>query len=109
LPEDGAIWADRPAGVLALYVPANSSAGKAGVHQGDWLREINGAKIQKATDVAKILLNIGVWRKVDYAVERGGVSVPINGLVISEVPFDRAKLYSYAVGCAYLLIGLFVY
>ena len=30
-------------------------------------------------------------------------------MIVGEVPFDRAVMYQYAVGLAYLIIGLFVY
>jgi len=109
LPEDGVIWVDRADGVQALYVPADSPAGKAGVRQGDLLRQIEGLPIEKAIDVAQVLARIGVWRNTHYQIARGGVEFPINNLIVGEVPLDRAKLYQYAVGLAYLIIGLFVY
>jgi two-component system NtrC family sensor kinase len=109
LPEDGVVWADRGGGVLALRVPADSPAAKAGIHQGDFLKSIGGLEIHHAIEVMQVLANVGAWRKVDYLVVRGGVPVPIQGLIVGEVPFDRAVLYEYLVGFAYLIIGLFVY
>jgi two-component system, NtrC family, sensor kinase len=109
LPEDGAVWVDRSEGVKALYVPADSPAAKAGIHQGDFLKSIGGLNIHKAIEVTEALVNVGVWQKADYLVVRSGVEVPIKGLIVGEVPLDRAVLYQYAVGFAYLIIGLFVY
>ncbi len=109
LPEDGAIWVDRGSQVVALYVPAQSPAGRAGIHQGDWLKQINGVHIDKAIDVPQILLHVGAWRTATYVIDRNGVEVPVNNLIVGEVPLDRAVLYQYAVGFAYLIIGLFVY
>lgn len=109
LPEDGVIWVDRAAGVQALDVPAGSPGAKAGIHQGDWLRAIDGAPIHKAIEVTQVLLGRGVWRSATYVVKRGGVEFTINNLIVGEVPLDRAVLYQYAVGFAYLVIGLFVY
>ncbi len=109
LPEDGAVWVDRAEGVKALYVPADSPAAKSGIHQGDFLRSIGGLNIHKAIEVTEALVNVGVWQKADYLVVRNGVEVPIKGLIVGEVPLDRAVLYQYAVGFAYLIIGLFVY
>ena len=109
LPEDGVIWVDRAAGVQALYVPSDSPAGKAGIHQGDRLKSIGGLDIRKAAEVTQALVNVGVWQKADYLVVRSGVEVAIKGLIVGEVAVDRAVLYQYAVGFAYLIIGLFVY
>jgi PAS domain S-box-containing protein len=109
VPEDGVIWVDRPAGVLALYVPSSSPGGRAGVRQGDYLHQIDRVPIERAIDVAKVLANVGAWQYANYLVDRGGVDVPINKLIVGEVPLDRVKLYEYGVGFCYLIIGLFVY
>jgi two-component system NtrC family sensor kinase len=109
LPEDGVVWVNRTAGVTALYVPSDSPAAKAGIHQGDYLKSIGGLDIHKAIEVTEALVNVGVWQKADYLVVRGAVEVPVKGLIVGEVPLDRAVLYQYAVGFAYLIIGLFVY
>ncbi len=109
LPEDGAVWVDRTAGVQALFVPPDSPAAKAGIHQGDYLKRIGGLDIRKAIEVTQALVNVGVWQKADYLVVRGSVEVPVKGLIVGEVPLDRAVLYQYAVGFSYLIIGLFVY
>src|SRR5262249_54189744 len=44
-----------------------------------------------------------------YHVSRNGVDFDINNLIVGEVPLDRAVIYQYLVGAAYLVIGLFVY
>ena len=42
-------------------------------------------------------------------VVRNGVEVTIKNMIIGGGPFDRAVMYQYLVGFAYLIIGLFVY
>ena len=108
LPEDGVIWVDRHGAVDALSVPPGSEGARAGVRTGDRLQFINGVPIRKAVDVTQVLVNIGSWKKAVYSVSRGGVVVDIN-IIVGEVPLDRARVYQYAVGFAYLIIGLFVY
>ena len=108
LPEDGVIWVDHNGGVEALSVPASSPGGKAGLRVGDRLKLINGVPVQKAVDVTKILVNVGSWKKATYYATRGGVDIDAN-VIVGEVPLERAWFYEYAVGGAYLLIGLFVY
>ncbi len=109
LHDDGVIWVDRANGVEALEVPAESAGAKAGVHRGDRLESINGVKIEKAIDVAKVLTSIGAWTNAKYTVVNHGQEVEINKLVVAEIPLDRARIYEYLVGFGYLLIGLFVY
>ena len=108
LPEDGVIWVDHNGGVEAVRVPPASPGGKAGLHDGDRLKLINGVPVQKATDVTKVLVNLGSWKKAAYYLSRGGVDIDAN-VIVGEVPFERAWFYEDAVGGAYLLIGLFVY
>ncbi len=108
LPEDGVIWADRQGAVEALYVKPNSPGMTAGVHAGDHLLDIDGVKIEQATDVAKVLVRIGAWSKAKYRLQSRGVELQAT-LLVAEQPLDRAVIYQYLVGCSYLLIGLFVY
>ncbi|MBZ5575545.1 MAG: PAS domain S-box protein [Acidobacteriia bacterium] len=108
LPDDGVIWVDRQGGVEALTVPARSEGERAGLRTGDRLTRINGLPVRKAVDVAQVLAGLGSWKKAAYTVSRGGVEFPIN-VIVGEVPLDRAVIYQYLVGLAYLIIGLFVY
>ena len=79
-----------------------------GIHVGDHLLSIEGVPIKQATDVTKVLVRIGPWSKAQYQVNSRGVEVTPT-LVIAAAPMDRAVMYQYLVGAAYLLIGLFVY
>jgi signal transduction histidine kinase len=108
LPEDGVVWVDRSGGVEALWVKAGGPGGNAGIHTGDRVLAIEGVPIQKAEDVTKVLVRIGSWLKASYRVQSRGVEIPVS-LVVGQQPLDRVLVYQYLVGCAYLLIGLFVY
>jgi len=108
LPDDGAIWVDRPSGVVALDVAKGRPAAKAGIHTGDILISINGAAVANSLDVAKILTGLGAWATCDYLVKHGGIDVK-TPLIVGEVPRDPAIYYLYFVGLSYLAIGLFVY
>ena len=79
-----------------------------GLHAGDRLERIEGASVDKALDVSQVLARLGSWSKAKYHLRRGGVEFAPNVLV-GEAPFDRARMYEYLVGFAYLTIGLFVY
>jgi two-component system, NtrC family, sensor kinase len=108
LPEDGIIWVDRNDGVEALFVPAGSEGAKAGLHPGDRLLRINGILIEKSENVPQVLVQLGSWTKGEYLADRDGVEFKTT-VIIGEAPLDRAVVYQYLVGLAYLVIGLFVY
>src|ERR1051326_4269737 len=109
LAEYGAIWVDRPAGVVALSVRPRSGTDRAGIRPGDRLISINEVAIHKAVEVTQILIGVGTWREAKYVVMRGDVELPPATVITSEVPVDNAVKYQYLVGFAYLGIGLFVY
>ncbi|MEK7406230.1 MAG: ATP-binding protein [Acidobacteriota bacterium] len=108
LPEDGVTWVDRSEGVRALHMVAGSPAAKAGLRPGDLLLQINGGGIHQAIDVSKVLVGLGAWSRAAYLVGRGGVEFQAN-LIVGEARRDPLLYYLYAVGAAYLLIGLFIY
>ena len=108
LAEDGVIWVDRQGRVEALYVKPASPGLNAGIRRTDRLLDIDGAKIEQATDVAKVLARVGAWSKAKYRLQSRGVELTAT-LFVAEQPLDRAVIYQYAVGTAYLVIGLFVY
>jgi two-component system, NtrC family, sensor kinase len=108
LPEDGVIWVDQNGGVEALSVPSASEGAKAGLRTGDRLKMINGVPVQRAVEVTQVLASVGSWKKSVYYVSRAGVEFDVN-VIVGEVPVDRARIYQYLVGAAYLMIGLFVY
>lgn len=108
LPEDGVTWVDRSGGIEALHVNPESPADRAGLRSGDVVRSISGVPLASATDVTRVLVGLGAWRKAEYAIHRAGVDIKVPIIIGERTP--RGSLYSlYAVGLAYLLLGLFVY
>ncbi len=114
LPQDGVTWVDRktPDGqryVEALHVAPRSPGDNVGIRLGDKLKRINNLPIDSALEVAQVLIGIGPYGNANYVIDRNGVEVPINKLVVGERVPSYSTSYQYAVGLAYLLIGLFVY
>ncbi len=107
LPDDGATWIERPGRIQALHVVQGSPADKAGVRDGDLLLRINGARIQQANDVPRMLFRLGAWTKAEYALARAGVEIKTT-IVIGERAPELPLRYQYVVGLSYLAIGLFV-
>jgi PAS domain S-box-containing protein len=108
LPDDGVTWVDRNGAVTAVYVAPNSGAAKAGIRTGDRLVSIAGRHVQEASDAIQILLNVRAWSETPYEVDRKGITFSTK-VIVREHGTDPARLYLYAVGGAYLFIGLFVY
>ncbi|MBV6433036.1 MAG: Adaptive-response sensory-kinase SasA [Bryobacteraceae bacterium] len=112
LPDDGVSWSDRHAGnrkvVEAVIITEGGPGKRAGLKVGDYVLSINGATIESAIAVPQVLARLGAWSKAEYLIERRGVQVKVNVYVGEGVP-EPAVYYQYAVGAAYLLIGLFVY
>ncbi|MCS6951609.1 MAG: ATP-binding protein [Bryobacteraceae bacterium] len=108
IPDDGVVWVDRNGRVEVLYLTPGGPAAKAGLRSGDALLRINGIRVHQATDVTKILVGLGAWSKARYGIHRRGVEVDVP-VIIAETAPQPALYYQYALGLAYLAIGLFVY
>lgn len=130
LPEDGVTWVDRegaagtaPGGqpiirnnVVALHIVKSGPADRAGIVEGDILRRIDNLGVSTAAEVSEILVGLGVWKKVEYFVERPykragseiALEVRYSVFVAEHTPSD-AVYYQYFVGAAYLFVGLFVF
>ena len=110
LPEDGVIWVDRSGGVKPLR-PLRQPRRQGGIHEGDRLTDNQRRRrFEKAVDVPKVT---GRHRALEQGRLNGGPrrawKSRSGSLIVGEVPFDRAVMYQYMVGLAYLVIGLFVY
>jgi two-component system NtrC family sensor kinase len=112
LPDDGAVWSERRENGLtrveAVWVNEGGPAFRAGLRKGDTLVKINQVPVEQSTDVARLLAGIGSWNKADYQVRRQDVEVRATVIVGERTP-DLSIYYQYAVGAAYLAIGLFVW
>jgi len=108
MPDDGVVWSERNGAVTALYVAKGEAASRAGIKAGDSVLRINGAPIEKATDVARVLVAIKVWGTARYELLRHGVEFGTT-LIVQPASKDLLSIYyQYVIGLAYLLIGLFV-
>jgi signal transduction histidine kinase len=122
LPDDGVKWTDyldasapdKSISVIAMYVEPGGPADQAGIRLGDELLRIGGRlnkpgiPIRQATDVPQVLKPVGAWGAAEYVLNRNGVEITAK-VIVSDASADQALLYQYAVGAAYLVIGLFLF
>ena len=109
LPDDGVVWRDRSAGVVAVRVVPEGPAHRAGIRENDVLETIQGVAITTTEDVPKRLAYYGAWAKALYVVRRAGVTDVRATVIIGEAARGVAYFYQYLVGSCYLVIGLFIY
>jgi signal transduction histidine kinase len=114
LHDDGVSWVDRhdAAGhqvVVAGYVTPGGPGARADIHVGDQLLEIQQFPIHDALDVPQALWQLGTDLKTKYTLRRNGIEFQKDNIFIEAARWDSAIYYQYAVGFAYLCIGLFVY
>ncbi|MGA2881959.1 MAG: ATP-binding protein [Bryobacteraceae bacterium] len=113
LPDDGVTWVDRTGSdgqnqVVALHVSPGSPGYNAGIRAGDVLLQVAGKPIVNTINVPQALQHLVAYLKTEYMIRRDNVAVPAQ-VIVGEGVLDRSLYYQYAVGIAYLLIGLFVY
>lgn len=109
-PYDGVVWVDSQRGVVAARVDPQGPAASVGVRPGDLLRQINGSRIERSTDVDRLLGALGAWSQADYRVRRNGADVDYLLVTQSESSQRRtASVFQWTLGLVYLLIGTFVW
>jgi len=114
LHDDGVTWVDRPGAdgrthLVAGYIASGGPGDNAGIRPGDELVAIDTFPVQKALQVPQALWHIPLLGKTKYTLRRNGIEFQKDNIFIQAAPRDSAVYYQYAVGFAYLAIGLFVY
>ena len=107
-PDDGVSWKDTDHGAVAIQVVANSPAQRVGIHVGDRILEINGARVDNALQVTKKLWRAGLWNQVRYKLSRNGEEFDTS---LVTAPTDKpASIENYLrfAGLLYLFIGFFI-
>ena len=92
LPEDGVVWVERGGHVEALYVQSGGPGANAGIHTGDHVLQIESVPINKAIDVAKVLVAVGVWNKAKYHFVSRGAELDTT-LYVRAQELDRGVIY----------------
>src|SRR6266403_2656000 len=106
---DGVAWLDTDHGVLAKQVSSNSPASRAGIHANDILLSVNGARVTRATEVARRLDRAGLWTQVRYILSRNGEEFETPLVTAPAEKPLATENYLRVVGLLFLFIGLFIF
>jgi two-component system NtrC family sensor kinase len=104
--EDGVLWAQQGSRVVAIEVAAGHPGARAGIVSGDVLREIEGATVARAVDVAPRLSRAGSGRTLRYLVDQSTGTRTVS-VTLETTPTVRQGLYySLAlVGVLTIIVG----
>lgn len=109
LPDDGVTWTDSAHGVVAWHIAPGSPADVAGIKKGDVVETVRGVRIERATDVTRVLWHAGIWAQVTYQIRRDGETLTVP--LITEPQQNSSSLQNYLriTALLYLFIGLFIF
>jgi PAS domain S-box-containing protein len=104
--EDGALWVDRGAGVVAAEIAPGSPADRAGLHAGDILIAIDGQPITARAQVLAVQWDARAGERHAYTLLREGARAVVE-IAMAPLPRGAGGLYYVlaAVGIFTLLVG----
>ena len=107
-PDDGVSWIDTPQGVTAWIVARGGPADRAGIHEGDQLKAINGQAIMTEAEAVQQIYRLGVWSLAAYSLSRNGEPFETSLVLDAQANAGSVRHYLALVGLLYLLIGTFI-
>ncbi len=104
--EDGVLWVERSAGVVAAEVAGSSAAQRAGVRPGDVLLAIDGEPVEGKADVLAVQHAARVGERHTYTLLRLG-SREVAQVALAPIPVGAGLLYYLlaTVGIFTLFVG----
>jgi two-component system NtrC family sensor kinase len=104
-PEDGVLWSQSGANVVALEVDARSAGRRARIEPGDVLLTIDGREMTSVADVQAVLHASGDGQVLRYVVHRASSGVPVE-VRLQPMPLARTGLYYSIALVGILAIGV---
>ena len=104
--EDGVLWLERSAGVVASEVARGSAAARAGVRPGDVLLAIDSSPVTQRSQVISLQFNAAAGDRHTYTLLRLGTR-EVAEVTLAPIPSGPGGLYYVlaAVGIFTLLVG----
>src|SRR5208337_1652017 len=93
VPDDGVSWIETPQGVTAWIVVRGGPADRAGIHEGDQLKAINGVPVTTATQAVQQVYQLGVWSLAAYGLARNGE--PFDTSLVLEAQDNAGSVRNY--------------
>ncbi len=108
-PTDGVVWDERPEGLTAIRVEANSPAYLYGIKKGNILLAINNNSVRNKIDLAKSLWEAGRRNiKVNYQIIREG-ELMLSSFYLAQKGTHPIYFYLAFIGLITLVISLIVF
>ena len=104
-PEDGVLWTQSGANVVATEVAARSAGHRAGLQPGDVLVTIDGREVTAIADVERVLHLSADGKVLRYVVLRQSTGLAIE-LPLQPMPVARSGLYFSIALVGILAIGV---
>lgn len=108
VPDDGVSWIESPQGVTAWIVVHGGPADRAGIHEGDQLKAINGQPVTSPAEAVQQIYQLGVWSLANYSLTRNGEPFDTSFVLVAQGTSGSVRNYLALVGLLYLLIGTFI-
>lgn len=104
--EDGVLWVERTAGIVAAEIATGSAAERAGLHAGDVLLAVDGQPVEARRDVLQVQQRAEAGERHTYTLLRLD-SREIAEVTLAPMPNGAGALYYAfaAVGIFTLLVG----
>src|SRR5208337_3782630 len=101
-PDDGVSWIETPQGVTAWIVERGGPAERAGIHEGDILKAINGQPITTQAEAGQQIYRLGVWSLAAYSLTRNGEPFDTSLVLNPQGNSGSVRNYLGLVGLLYL-------
>lgn len=107
-PDDGVSWIDTQQGVVAWIVVRGGPGDRAGIHEGDQLKAIDGQPVATEEEAVQQKYRLGVWSLANYSLTRNGEPFDTSLVLDAQSNAGSVRNYLALVGLLYLLIGTFI-
>ena len=99
VPDDGVSWIESSQGVTAWIVVRGGPADRAGIHEGDQLKAINGQPITTAAEAVQQIYRLGVWSLAAYSLTRNGEPFDTSLVLDAQNTAGSVRNYLAWWGC----------
>ncbi len=105
-PEDGVLWMQEGANVVAAEVAPNLAGAVAGIQPRDVLLLVDGVEVRTPADVTAALHAASRGRPLNYLIQRSSEELPLTIPLPPLPPLERSLYYSLAlVGMLTIVVG----